>query len=374
MVETINPVVHGGARIGWIGNVALHVLGATLAAAAFGAALGTAGMILGAPWGAGGAWLVAGVGLAYAAAEASGAPLPVPQARRQVPEWWRTFFSRPVFSFLYGAGLGVGFATYVSRGTLVGVAAFALACGRPLVGLVAMAPFGLARSAVVLIAMPVRTQGESTALVERLADRSTAWGWRAANVAASLAIAAAAIVALRTSRTGLSGAPQAVLAVAFGWAAIAKFARRRSWRDALSAHDLPPWLHRLALGGIPAAEAAVAVLALLRLTTPAAIAALFLLATFSVAVVRSRLRSGRSIACGCFGRTRARDWRLALGRNAILAALAAASLLQAPLEPPAWRPPRGDEILPALLAVGAVIVAVWVVRRTAVSRRAERGA
>jgi len=45
--------------------------------------------------------------------------VPVAQLRRQVPEWWRTFFGRRVASVLYGAGLGVGFLTYLSHGTLV---------------------------------------------------------------------------------------------------------------------------------------------------------------------------------------------------------------------------------------------------------------
>jgi len=50
MVETITPVVHGG-RARWMGALLLHALGATAAAAVFGAALGGIGRMLGAPWG-----------------------------------------------------------------------------------------------------------------------------------------------------------------------------------------------------------------------------------------------------------------------------------------------------------------------------------
>ena len=50
MVETITPVVYGG-RGRWVGALAVHVLGATLTAALFGAALGATGAALGAPYG-----------------------------------------------------------------------------------------------------------------------------------------------------------------------------------------------------------------------------------------------------------------------------------------------------------------------------------
>src|SRR6266545_2626146 len=96
MVETITPVVHGGRAGGWAGSVALHVTGAVASAAAFGAILGAAGSLLGAPWGGGGALLIALVTVLYLAREAAVVPVPVPQLRRQVPQWWRTFFSLPV--------------------------------------------------------------------------------------------------------------------------------------------------------------------------------------------------------------------------------------------------------------------------------------
>src|SRR4029450_14056998 len=112
----------------------------------------------------------------------------VPQLRRQVPQWWRTFFSVPVAAFLYGAGLGVGFLTYLAHGTLVVVAVAAVASGKPLVGAALLAPFGLARGLSVLVAVRARRPQEGTALVARLARSASSPGWRAANVAALLAL------------------------------------------------------------------------------------------------------------------------------------------------------------------------------------------
>src|SRR4029450_5381056 len=151
MLETITPVVHGGRAGRWAGSVALHATGAVASGATFGAILGGVGSLLGAPWGGGGALVIALVGALYLVGEATRGPGPVAQRRRQVPQWWRTFFSVPVTAFLYGAGLGVGFLTYLAHGTLVVVAVAAVASGKPLVGAALLAPFGLARGLLALL-------------------------------------------------------------------------------------------------------------------------------------------------------------------------------------------------------------------------------
>src|SRR5881397_3097660 len=92
----------------------------------------------------------------------------LPNLRRQVPEWWRTFFSPPVAAFLYGAGLGVGFLTYLSFGTLVAVAAVAVASGNPLVGVLVLTPFGMARGLSVLVVRSAATAEGVTRVVDRL--------------------------------------------------------------------------------------------------------------------------------------------------------------------------------------------------------------
>src|SRR5437870_1998824 len=149
MVETINPVVYGDAknsRSRYLTALGLHVVGATTAAAIFGAALGGIGSLLDAPWGAAGVLAVALSAGLYLLREALGVPVPLLEARRQVPDWWRTFFSRNVTAFLYGAGVGIGFLTYLGHGTLLVVSTAALASGRPLVGALLVVPFGLARA------------------------------------------------------------------------------------------------------------------------------------------------------------------------------------------------------------------------------------
>ena len=186
MVETITPVVTGDDRqVAGRSRRAAHP-GRDGTAAVFGArARRRLGRSCGAPWGAAG--LVGrGRRRCVRLAEAFGSRVPVPQARRQVPDWWRSFFSFPVFAFLYGAGLGVGFLTYLSRGTLLVVSAACVASGRPLVGAALMAPFGLARSAVVLLAVRLRTTnrrprwwiGLPTSLARRCGEsrtRSRCW-------------------------------------------------------------------------------------------------------------------------------------------------------------------------------------------------------
>src|SRR5262252_1539719 len=107
MVETIAPVVHGTRT--WLISIALFAAGATSAAALLGLALGAA-LPSG---GAAAAGSVAVLAVAMAGGELGNLHLPRLQVRRQVPERWRERFPQPVVALLYGAGLGVGFATYL---------------------------------------------------------------------------------------------------------------------------------------------------------------------------------------------------------------------------------------------------------------------
>lgn len=168
MVETITPVVHR-RRSGYILSITLHALAATITAGATGASLGLVGMLLGAPWGTAGFVGLAAVALLYAAREGARLPVPLPNARRQVPEWWRTFFSPPMAATLYGAGLGVAFLTFLSFGTFVAVAAGAVVGGDPLLGALICAPFGLARAiAVAFVGVRSRDPGRSVSEIARI--------------------------------------------------------------------------------------------------------------------------------------------------------------------------------------------------------------
>jgi hypothetical protein len=196
MVETITPVVHGGRKRNYWISVVLHALGASLSAALFGLVLGGIGALLRAPWGQAGAVLVAVVAIMYAVREAFGLPIPLPDRHAQVPQWWRDFFSTPVSSFLYGAGLGIGFFTFLRFGTYVAVALAALLSGSPLVGLLLCLPFGLTRGLSVLLAARATRPGDAGALVDVL-DRwgSTRWP-RRVNALALGCIATAALLAV----------------------------------------------------------------------------------------------------------------------------------------------------------------------------------
>ena len=153
MVTTIDPVVHGGRNRRYAAAVFLHVLGATVSAAALGAVLGAIGAVGGGPWTAGPALIAVIAGL-YALREMLGLPIPIPDRRRQVPEWWRTFYSPPVASFLYGAGLGIGFLTFLGFGTFVASSVAATASGSPGVGALVCGSFCLARGVAVMVAAP----------------------------------------------------------------------------------------------------------------------------------------------------------------------------------------------------------------------------
>jgi hypothetical protein len=191
MVETITPAVHGGRRRRYVAAVALHVAGAALGAAALGLVLGASGHLLGGPWGALGAGLIALVATLYALREARVVSVPIVALRRQVPEWWRTFFSPQTSALLYGASLGVGFGTFLSHGTLVVVAVAAALSADPVTGALLCAPFGVAR-ALSAVAAGAR---DARAAVGRLDDVATTPVARLANLAVLAVLAAAAIAA-----------------------------------------------------------------------------------------------------------------------------------------------------------------------------------
>jgi hypothetical protein len=371
MAQTITPVVHGGRRRRWAATLAFHVLGATLSAGALGAMLGGAGLAIGAPWGPGGLIVVATIAGLYALRELARVPIPIPDLRRQVPEWWRTWFSPQAAAFLYGLGLGVGFATHLRHGTLVAVSAAALATGDPLLGALMVAPFGLARSIALAAAWGARDQRgvrRLTGVLERFAETPVPRMLNGTLLAAVVATAAATAIQAPNGRETPVAA--AILAGTFAWAAIAKVARFRAWVQALAAYRLPPFLERAARVGVPAAESAVTFSILAGSNRVAVVLALALLVAFSVAVVRARRSPGDRLPCGCFGRTAARDSRLILARNAALACLSLVALdSPAPLEA---APPSPADWVPAALTASGIVLAALVLRRAAGALRDAR--
>ncbi|HEY3212260.1 MAG TPA: MauE/DoxX family redox-associated membrane protein [Actinomycetota bacterium] len=362
MVETITPVVHGGSRERWGISLALHAIGAAVAAAIVGSILAGAGALLGAPWGVPGAVLVVAAAALYVARE-MGAPVPVPQLRRQVPDWWRTFFPPHVAAFLYGLGLGPGFLTYLGHGTIVVVSVAAFASGRPLLGAAVLAPFGLARGLGPVLAFGVRSPSDAAALVERLDRSASKARWRVANALALSMVLVATVLEVRTidapSEVGALAA--ATLALTFGAAAVAKLARG-AWRRMLGSYGLRSGATRLAGFGVPAVELGIAALVLAGLGSSAGLLSLVALVAFSGAIVVGRVRAGRRLECGCFGGSGIRDYRLLLARNLALAGVAFVAWRageDAPLVR-ALGEPAGADLLPVALVVLGLALAVWV--------------
>jgi hypothetical protein len=320
------------------------------------------GLLLGAPWGLPAAAAVAVVAALYAGRELAGIPIPLPDARRQVPERWRSQLAPGIASFLYGLGLGVGFATHLRHGTLVAAAAAVVAVGEPVLGALMLAPFGLARAATVLVARRVSSPRRLSRLSERLErlGLSPLPGW--INGAALLALALAA-----TSLAGRSDGPApaqvaaVLLAAVFGWASLSKVLGPGNWRQALVGYRVPAPLASAALIGVPAAEAAVTILLLAGSITVGVGLALVLVSAFSIAVIRIRRSLGDRLPCGCFGGQKLRDARLMLVRNAALAVLAAVAVMER--RAPAPSLPSTEDALPALLAVFGAVLAAWMLRR-----------
>src|SRR5512134_3774623 len=269
MVETISPVVYGG-RARWAAALALHVVGATVTAGVAGAAFGLLGAVLGAPWGRAGALALAAVALVYAIGELPQVAATVPQLRRQVPDWWRTFFAWPIAATLYGGGLGIGFFTYLAHGTLVAVSFAALASGDPLVGAVVVGSFGVARGLSAATAAGVRTQRDSQQLVDRL-TASSEQRRSMANGAVLVVVAPLSTAGAVRTDGGWASLATAGLALAFAWAAISKVTGRGTWRRTLAEHRLPQGMRSVAVWAVPTAEALVPALVISGLTRAAGI-------------------------------------------------------------------------------------------------------
>ena len=156
-----------------------------------------------------------------------------------------------------------------------------------------------------------------------------------------------------------------LLAVTFLWAGIAKLISFGAWRDALRGFGLAPALERPVSLTVPAVELSVAVIAILGDPQVAGALALALVAAFSLAILAARSKQGDRLPCGCFGDRGERDFRLLLGRNALLTVLVVAILL-GPEEPLlSARRASWSDLLPAALVAVGLIMLVWMLFRSA---------
>ena len=168
MIETITPDVCGSRRRQRIALVGFAA-GAAGAAALLGAFLGFVGSTVG-----GREALVAALVLAALGAlrELGALRFPLPQLRLQVPERWRADLPLPAWAVGYGAGLGIGFATFQPVATFWFACAGAIALGRPLAAAACLSSYGLGRAA--MVALPVLLEPDPALAAERLLSRRPA--------------------------------------------------------------------------------------------------------------------------------------------------------------------------------------------------------
>jgi hypothetical protein len=151
------------------------------------------------------------------------------------------------------------------------------------------------------------------------------------------------------------------LAALLAWAGAAKLLRWDAWRAALGNYRLPRGLEASAAAGTPIVEFGIAALLVSPVPRAGAALSVALLAAFSLVVLRGRGLHGEKVPCGCFGRSRERDYRTMLLRNALLGILAAVVLLSE-REGSALgglSMPSAGELVPALLVALGVTVAAW---------------
>jgi hypothetical protein len=315
-------------------------------------------------------WVVAAVAAVYASRELLGLPVPLPDRKKQVPEWWRTFFGPTSAPFLYGLGLGVGFLTYLRHGTLVAVAALSAVSGEPGLGALILLPFGVARGLTVLAAAPGVSADGVGSVMARLDALATSAVPRRVNglvlaALGSIVLLSSLVVGTRGDRA--SGLAAELLAAVFAWAAVVKVLRFRRWRTEVAGYRLPA--EGLVGAVVPLAETAVPVLVVSGFPAAAAILGLALLAAFSGAILRARRLQGDRLPCGCFGGRKRRDYRLLLARNLALGVVAMAALADPTRRP--WTEIGPAEMLPILLlGVGLAVTGFLAreVRRMALVR------
>ena len=159
-----------------------------------------------------------------------------------------------------------------------------------------------------------------------------------------------------------------ILTLTFGWAALAKFIRGDEWPPAVTRFGFRGGVAQTIVFAVPIAEITIVILFVVGAARAGAALTVALVAAFSAAITRARMVSGRRVPCGCFGKSRERDYRLLLARNAALA-LAAATVLLGPRDV-SLAPPEGTEWMPVVLSlVGAGVVAWAAVQTTSALRR-----
>jgi hypothetical protein len=165
MLETFTPAVCGSRKRQIVAQ-ALFAGAALASAALLGLVLGFAGSLLGAERAV---LAAAALALLAAAREAGLVRLPLPQARRQVPERWRFELPLPVWATGYGAGLGAELFTFQPVSTFWVACAGAVAVASPVTAALCVSLYGAGRA--LMVVWPRRREADATAAVERLVGK-----------------------------------------------------------------------------------------------------------------------------------------------------------------------------------------------------------
>ncbi|MDQ3985350.1 MAG: hypothetical protein M3280_02495 [Actinomycetota bacterium] len=161
-----------------------------------------------------------------------------------------------------------------------------------------------------------------------------------------------------------------LLALSFGWAALAKVVRFSSWRTALPAYGLSS-SEKGAAAIVPVLEGLVVVVLLAISVKAGGSYALALLAIFSLAILRARARTGDRLPCGCFGSKRERDYRALLVRNALLGCLSAICIALGSREGliAGAAAPEASDVFPLALTLTGLLVTAWAIKQARESMR-----
>lgn len=160
MLSSIHPLGERGRRNRWGITVASFAIGATMAGATVGGALGAAGSLFA---GVEAGTIVALTGIAALSAGALDlARVAPPGPARQVNEHWIGHYRGWVYGGAFGAQLGAGFVTYVVTWTIYVTFLLEFLSGSVVWGAVIGAVFGLGRSSSLLVAGFVRRPSDLT--------------------------------------------------------------------------------------------------------------------------------------------------------------------------------------------------------------------
>ncbi len=152
-----------------------------------------------------------------------------------------------------------------------------------------------------------------------------------------------------------------VLACVFLWAAASKVVLRSQWVASLGVYGLGGAGARAVAWVVPLVETMVAGALLVMPVRAAAAAYLATLGIFSLGLLRARLRRGARLPCGCFGRTKERDYRVLLARNGVLGLLAGVIMVRGGERSilAGANLPGAGEVLPAVLVASGLVVVGW---------------